>query len=72
MPPDPPISFCTSRGSLYKRSVPMLCPSNGDVLATPLEGSLTSQPYFSFLLTEIKNTLVHGTTQDQCEGGIWA
>ena len=27
---------CTSRGSSYKRSVPMLCPSNGDVLATPL------------------------------------
>ena len=29
----------TSRGSSYKRSVPMLCPrpySNGDVLATPL------------------------------------
>ena len=24
MPPDPPISFCTSRGSSYKRSVPML------------------------------------------------
>ena len=23
------------RGSSYKRSVPMLCPSNGDVLATP-------------------------------------
>ena len=22
MPPDPPISFCTSRGSSYKRSVP--------------------------------------------------
>ena len=36
MPPDPPISLCTSRGSSYKRSVPMLCPSNGDVLATPL------------------------------------
>ena len=31
MPPDSPISFCTSRGSL-----PMQCPSNGDVLATPL------------------------------------
>ena len=36
MPPDPPISFCTSRGSSYKHSVPMLCPSNGDFLATPL------------------------------------
>ena len=36
MPPDLPISFCTSRGSSYKRSVPMLCPSNDDVLATPL------------------------------------
>ena len=36
MPPDPPICFFTSRGSSYKRSVPMLCPSNGDVLATPL------------------------------------
>ena len=34
--PDSPISFCTSRVSSYKRSVPMLCPSNGDVLATPL------------------------------------
>ena len=34
MPPDPSISFCASRGSAYKRSVPMLC--NGDVLATPL------------------------------------
>ena len=39
MPPDPPISFCTSRGSSYKCSVPVLCPSNGDVLATPLEDS---------------------------------
>ena len=38
MPPDPAISFCTSRGSSHKRSVPMLCPSNGDVLATPLIG----------------------------------
>ena len=28
------------------------------------ESSLTSQPYFSFLLTEIKNTLVRQTTQD--------
>ena len=37
MPPDPPISFCTLRGSSYKRSVPMLCPSNGDGLATPLD-----------------------------------
>ena len=38
MPLGPPISFCTSRGSSYKRScsVPMLCPSIGDVLATPL------------------------------------
>ena len=35
MPPDSPISFYTSHGSSYKRSVP-LCPSNGDVLATPL------------------------------------
>ena len=38
MPPDPPISVCTSCGSSYKQSVPMLCPSNGDVLATPLGG----------------------------------
>ena len=37
MPPDTPTSFCTSRGSLYKHSVPVLCPSNGDFLATPLE-----------------------------------
>ena len=36
MPPDPAISFCTWRRSSYKRSVPMLCPSNGDVLARPL------------------------------------
>ena len=36
MPPDSPISFCTSRGSSYKRSVPMLCPSNGNVLDTLL------------------------------------
>ena len=41
MPPYPlTISFCTSLGSSYKRSactsVPMLCPSNGDVLAMPL------------------------------------
>ena len=36
MPQDIPISFCTSHGSSYKRSVPMLCPSNGDVLVTPL------------------------------------
>ena len=36
MPPDPPKSFCTSHGSSYKRCVPMLCPSIGDVLATPL------------------------------------
>ena len=41
--PRPPISFCTSRGSSYKRSVP-LCPSNGDVLATPL---LVSNPFRS-------------------------
>ena len=31
-----PISFCTSHGSSYKHSVPMLCPSNGDFLAMPL------------------------------------
>ena len=36
MPPDPPKSFCTLRRSSYKRSVPMMCPSIGDVLATPL------------------------------------
>ena len=36
MPPDPPTSFCISRGSSYKHSVPMLCLSNGDVRATPL------------------------------------
>ena len=36
IPPDTPISFCTSRQSLYKRSAPMLCPSTGDGLATPL------------------------------------
>ena len=29
-PQTPPISFCTLRGSSYKRSMPMLCPSNGD------------------------------------------
>ena len=34
--PTAPISFYTMRESSYKRSVPMLCPSNGDVLATPL------------------------------------
>ena len=39
MPPDPPIGFSTLRGSSYKRSVPMLCPSNGNVLATPLAQS---------------------------------
>ena len=38
--PDPPISFCTSLRSSYKRSVPVLCPSNGDVLATPLTQSV--------------------------------
>ena len=30
------------RGSSYKRSVPMLCPSNGDVLATPLASIVES------------------------------
>ena len=35
--PRPPISFCTSRGSSYKHSVPMLCPSNSHFLATPLK-----------------------------------
>ena len=40
MPIDPPISFGTSCGSSYKRSVPMLCPSNGDVLATALMTTL--------------------------------
>ena len=48
MPPDPPISFCTSRGSSYERSVPMLCPSNGDVLATPLVHTLIPKQLFSF------------------------
>ena len=36
-PQTPPKSFCTSHGSSYKRSVPMLCPSIGNVLATPLQ-----------------------------------
>ena len=39
--PRSPISFCTSRGSSYKRGVPMLCPSNGDVLAKPLHKSFS-------------------------------
>ena len=44
MPPDPPISFCTLRESSYKRGVPaMLCPSNGDVLATPLLCTIRSR-----------------------------
>ena len=33
---DPPKCFRTSRRTSYKRSVPMLCPSIGDILATPL------------------------------------
>ena len=53
MPPDPPISFCTSRGSLHKRSVP-LCPSNGDVLATPLLFSRDIIAPESRLLQELK------------------
>ena len=36
MPPDPPKSFCTLCRSAYKHSVPMLCPSISDVLATQL------------------------------------
>ena len=39
MPLDSPISFCTSRRSLYKHSVLMLCPRKSDVLATPLLSS---------------------------------
>ena len=44
MPPDPPISFCTSCRSSYKHSVPMLCPSNGEVLATPLVHTMAVVP----------------------------
>ena len=36
IPPDPPISFCTSRSEVRTNVVFMPCPSNGNVLATPL------------------------------------
>ena len=62
--PSPPISFCTSRGSSYKRSMPMLCPSNGDVLATPLV--MPSLHPFTFLMFfkscfNINNTQARGS-----------
>ena len=38
-PPPPPKCFCALCRSSYKRSVPMLCPSIRDVLATPLAPS---------------------------------
>ena len=59
MAPDPPISFCTLRGSSYKRSVPMLFPSNGDVLARALvnkDGMISSQVAYAISFKELVKT----------------
>ena len=49
--PRPPKCFCTLRRISYKRAVLMLCPSIGDVLATPLCLVLISVKYYKKFLT---------------------
>ena len=67
MPLDPPKSFCTLRGSSYKRSVPMVCPSIGDVLATPLASGPISNGRILKMLSgtyTMKMILHHGCPEE--------
>ena len=57
MHPDHPISYGTSRGSSYKRSVPMLCPSSVDVLATPLTVLRAASLSYTGMLTVMSSPL---------------
>ena len=76
MPPDSPLSFCTSRGSAYKRSVPMLCSSMAMswlrhcLPATALIIS-TLPPSFSRLWYSVFDKTEHGVRSQLCHYRIY-
>ena len=74
--PQPPKCFYTLRRSLYKRSVPMLCPSIDGVLATPLSElsmGMRLQPFFHPLTMPLSSLSIIFTvyTQTQRHTSRW-